>query len=214
MTLFLKKEKNWKDFVILKGVNPVVKFFTISDFIVISGFGLVSPIFAVFISDNIKGGNLEVVGIAGMIYLLTRSLLQIPIAQFIDKIKGEKDDFLILFLGSIAYSFIFLLYIIVTTPTQLYFIQFLYGLISALTLPGWYAIFTRHIDKRHEGMEWGVYTTFTDLGAAAAAGMGGFFASRFGFTNLFIVASIVSFVGALFLWGAYGSLKKKTIFDR
>lgn len=107
MQFFLKKEKNWKDFIMLKGVNPVVKFFTISDFIVLSGFGLVSPIFAVFITDNIKGGSLEVAGIAGMIYLLTRSLFQIPIAQFVDKIRGERDDFLILFLGSIIYSFIF-----------------------------------------------------------------------------------------------------------
>lgn len=97
---------------------------------------------------------------------------------------------------------------------QLYFVQFLYGLTSALTLPGWYAIFTRHIDKRHEGMEWGVYTTFVDLGGAAAAGIGGFLASNFGFNNLFIIASVVSFIGALFLLGAYGNLKNKSIFDR
>ncbi|HMB66165.1 MAG TPA: MFS transporter, partial [Patescibacteria group bacterium] len=68
------------------------------------------------------------------------------------------------------------------------------------------AIFTRHIDKEHEGVEWGVYRTMIDFGCAVAASLGGLLAYRFGFEPLFIVISIVSFMGALFLLLIYNEM--------
>ena len=189
------------------------RFFIISDFIVLSGFSLTAPIFAVFINDNIVGGTLEVIGISEMIYLLTRSLFQIPVANYVDRHKGERDDFLFLFFGSLSFSLIFIFYTIIETPNQLYLVQFLFGLISAFTLPSWYAIFTRHVDKKHVGTEWGIYRTFTDLGGAFSAAIGGFLAYKFGFTNLFLLVSGITFMGSLFLLGARSGLKKKAIFS-
>jgi len=84
---------NWKNYFILRKINSVIRILTISHVLIISGFGLVAPIFAVFINNTIKGGTLEVIGIASAIYLLAKSLGQIPSATIIDKIKGKKMIF-------------------------------------------------------------------------------------------------------------------------
>lgn len=191
----------------MKGINPVVRFLTISDILILSGFGLISPIFAIFIVDMINGGNLEVAGIASAIFLFSRSLVQIPAAVIIDKIKGEKDDFWALLIGSLIFSLVPLAYLFISSPLELYFVQFLYGLVMAFTYPSWLAIFTRHIDKEHEGIEWGIYQTFVDLGGAAAASLGGFLAYKFGFNLLFVLVSLISFVGSFFLVGIYRKMR-------
>ena len=74
----------------LKDINPVVRFLIISDTVLMGATGLLGPIFALFITDFIKGGNEAVAGLAAGIYLFTKSVLQIPIANLIDKIRGEK----------------------------------------------------------------------------------------------------------------------------
>jgi MFS family permease len=193
------RKRKTKSYFSLKTINPIIRYLTISDIMIVGGFGLVLPIFAVYITDTIDGGSVEVVGIEMTIYLLTKSLGQVPVATVVDKIKGEKDDFWLMFSGSIGLSVVPLLYIFITTPLELYLVQFLYGLLAAVTYPSWMAIFTRHIDPEHEGVEWSAYQTMVDLGSAGAATMGGFIAFRFGFTSLFVVVSITVLVGSVFL---------------
>jgi MFS family permease len=188
-------------------INSVVRFLTISDILVLGGFGLISPIFAVFITGQVSGATVETVGIAEGIYLLARSLTQIPFGQLIDKIKGEKDDFWFLFIGTLLLSVIPIAYIFCDTPGKLFVAQFAYGIISGSTLPTWLAIFTRHIDHEREGLEWGVYQTAAGLAGAAFAALGGFVAAEFGFKSLFIAVSILSFIGALFLLGIYSRMR-------
>ncbi len=203
-----KKPKKLKSAFSLNKINPVVRYFILSDILLIGALGLINPIFAVFVVENIKGATLEVVGISQMIYLLTSSVLQVPIANIIDKIKGERDDFWVMFIGTLLSSFVIFLYVFVSTPNQLYFVQFLYGITFALTVPTWFAIFSRHLDEKHEGMEWGMYKMLTDLGSAAAAALGGFIAFKFGFNYLFISVGLISIVGSLFLLGSYHKIRK------
>ena len=188
-------------------INPVIKILTFSDLIAMSGFGLISPIFAVYLNDNIVGGSLEVVGFAMTIYLIVKSVSQLIFAELVDKIKGERDDFWMMFLGSVGYSAIPLCYLLARNPTDIYIIQFVYGIFSAATFPSWMALFTRHADKDNEGMEWGIYYTLSDLGGAVAASMGGFLAVHYGFNMVFVLTSIMSFIGTAFLF----LIKKYTI---
>ena len=74
------------------------------------------------------------------------------------------------------------------------------------------AIFTRHIDKNMEGTEWGVYYTFTDLGGAVLATLGGFIAKSFGLPNLIILVTILCLIGATFLIPIRKHIKKKALF--
>ena len=194
-----KREADLKRYF-LQDINPVIRFLIISDVIFTGASGLLGPIFALFIENFIEGGNEIVAGLAVSIYLLTKSVLQIPIAHFIDKIRGEKDDFWILFIFTSLASLIPLLYLLVRTPLELYIVQFILGAFTAFTFPTYMAIFTRHIDKQKEGTEWGIYFTLTDLASAALAALGGYIANANGFKSLIIIVAVLGFVSALLLF--------------
>lgn len=63
-----------------------------SDLALLFGWGLVTPILAIFIVQNIKGGDAQVAGIAVGIYWLVKSVLQVPLANWLDEVDGEIDD--------------------------------------------------------------------------------------------------------------------------
>ncbi len=191
----------------LKSFNPVVKFLTISDIAIVGAGGLIVPIFALFVEDFIVGGNAAVAGMAAAVFLFTKSIFQIPIAYIIDKIRGEKDDFWFLFTASVLMSFIPLLYLVISTPLELYIVQFVYGLIVAMTFPSFMTLFTKNIDKGKEGVEWGVYFTLTDLVSAAFASIGGFLAVTYGYDSLIVIVSVLMFFGALLIYPIRRNIK-------
>ena len=201
--------QKWKTYLMLN-FNPAIRWLIISDTIIMASSGLLAPIFAVFITDFIKGSNIQVAGIAVTIFLLTKSIAQIPAASIVDKIKGELDDFWILLIGSIIMSLVPIGYIFIQTVPQLYAVQFINGLITAFTFPSYMAIFTRHIDKQKEGTEWGIYFTLTDLSGAAAGAIGGTIAFYIGFQWVFISVALLSLVGSLALVLIYQQMKKAT----
>ena len=183
----------------LQGMNPVIRFLIVSDTVIMGAAGLLGPIFALFIEDYIVGGNEAVAGIAAGIYLLTKSIMQIPIAYVIDKIKGERDDFWLMFIFSLLIALIPLAYLFISTPLELFIVQFFLGLFTAFTFPTYMAIFTRHIDKKKEGTEWGVYFTLVDVTSAAMAAIGGYIAASFGFHSLILLVVIFSVLGSFLL---------------
>lgn len=207
--IFMIKRSTKISHYFLRDINPVVRFLIISDIMIVGAAGLLGPIFALFIEGFIVGGNESVAGLAAAIYLFTKSILQIPVAHFIDKIRGEKDDFWILFIATILIALMPLFYLVIHTPIQLYLVQFALGLITAFTFPPYMTLFTRHIDKGKEGTEWGVYFTLTDLLSATLAAVGGFLAATQGFQVLIIAVVIVSLMGALSLWQIKPYIKLK-----
>lgn len=191
-------------------INPVIRIMIISDILILSAFGLLAPVFAVFLLGSIQGGSAEVAGFAAMVWLFSRAVFQIPVAIFIDRRTGERDDFLINFCGSIGVSLIPLLYLAASLPIHIYIIQGLYGFLHALTFPSYKAIFTRHIDPHREGLEWALFDTTTDLGTALAAATGGIIAVTLGFRALFICVSFFSLLGTFLLLRVYPLLRKRT----
>ena len=191
--------KNITDYLTFKGVNKVVKVLIFSDVLMMGSFGLITPVFAVYITQTITGGTVEVVGIASTIYLLTKSLGQLFAAEIVDRIKGERDDFWSMFIGSLVMCAVYALYLVIDAPWQLYAVQFLNGLATAFTFPSWMGIFTRHVDKDHEGKEWGMYFTTVDLSTAATAAIGGVIAYTLGFKPLFIAIVVIGVLSSLLL---------------
>jgi len=191
-------------------INPVIRALIASDILILSAFGLLAPIFAVFLLEDIQGGSAEVVGFAAMIWLFSRAIFQIPTAIFIDRRTGERDDFWINFGGSVGMSLIPLAYLFASLPIHIYLIQAVFGFFHALTFPSWKAIFTRHIDPHREGLEWAVFDTTTDLGTAITAATGGVIAVTLGFRALFIFVSLFSFLGTLLLLRIYPLMREET----
>lgn len=183
-----------------KSINKVVKVMVFSDLFLSSGWGLIAPILAIYIIKNIKGGDVEVAGIATGIYWLVKSILQLPIARYLDKNHGEKDDFFALVFGTILASLTPIGFIFAVLPWHIYFLQVIHALGVAMAVPSWSAIFTRHIKKGQEAFSWSLDSSFIGLGAGAAGFLGGIIAKIFGFIPLFIMVSVFGLTAAfLFL---------------
>lgn len=183
--------------MLLKSINKVVKVMVFSDLFLNSGWGLISPILAIYILGTIKGGNIQVAGIAMGTYWLGKSVLQIPIAHYLDKNHGEKDDYYALIGGTLLASLTPIGFIFATLPWHIYVLQGLHALGMAMAIPSWSAIFTRHIEKKREAFCWSLDSSSIGLGAGVAAILGGTIAEIFGFIPLFIGVSIFGIVAAL-----------------
>jgi len=187
-----------------KLINKIIKVLIISDFFFNLGWGLMGPLFAIFIIQNITMGNIaesaKVAGFASFFYWVTKSLLQIPIGNYLDKNHGEKDDYQFLFIGTIMMAFVPLGYLLATQAWHIYLLQIFYGVGAAVAIPPFAAIFTRHIDKGREALAWSIYSTFLGIAVGIAGGIGGIMVSIFGFQYVFIFVSLFTIFSDILLF--------------
>ncbi len=180
-------------------VNRIIKYLIISDLVFWSSWGLISPIFAVFIIEKIEGGSIFIVGMATAVYWISRSFLRIPIGIFLDTCPGEKDDYLFLVIGLFIAALVPFGFVFASLPIHIYLLQAVYAIGMAMTSSGWAAIFTRHIDKGRESTEWGIDATSVGFGIGIFGAVGGWAVTHFGFNPVFIVVGIFGLVGASIL---------------
>lgn len=188
-----------------KNINKAIKILVAVDFFYNSAFASFAPIFAIFVTSKVNGGSASVAGFATAMFWLTKSLVQLPIARFLDTTDGEHDDFWAMFFGYFLSSFVPFAYLFVSQPWHLYVLQAFYGFLMAWAAPAWYGIFTRHVDKWRVSFEWSMESVFAiGLATAGATALGGYIVDRFGFDVLFIAAGCIS----LFASGLLLFLKK------
>ncbi len=182
-----------------KNINPIVKIFVIADFFYNAAFASFAPVFAIFITGQIVGGSASVAGFATATFWVVKSIFQLPVARFLDRTDGEKDDFWAMWAGYFFTGFIPLAYIFVNEPWHLYVIQGVYGFLMAWLVPAWYSIFTRHVDKWRISFEWSLESVFSvGMATAGAAALGGYLVDKFGFELLFLISGLTA-IGASFL---------------
>lgn len=178
-------------------LNKVVRILIQADLVFLSAFGLITPIFAVFITSQIKGGDIKVVGFAAAVYWILKSILQIPIGKFLDKRKGERDDLYCLVIGYFLAGIVAFGYIFSYLPWHIYGLQAIYAIGMAMGIPAWAAIFTRHIDRGKEAFEWSLESSALSFGVGVTGALGGILVSRFGFNLVFILTGIFAILGGL-----------------
>jgi len=187
----------------LKKVNKIIRFMVYSDFVFHSGWGLISPIFAIFIIQRITNGDAlkaaEVTGFATLVYWVVKSFLQIPIGSNLDKNHGEKDDFRFMVLGTFITGIVPFGFLFSSQAWHIYVLQILHAVAMAMVIPSWSAIFTRHIDKGKEAFEWSLESTSLGFATGIAGAIGGATVALLGFNIIFIFVGILSIVSALML---------------
>ena len=181
-------------------INKVVWVMVVTDFFVNSAFGSFAPVFAIFITGQIVGGDAKVAGFAASVYWIVKSLVQLPIARFLDRAKTEERRFWAMFYGYLFSAFIPFTYLFVSEPWHLYLTQAIFGICMAWAVPAWYSIFTNHVDKWRVSFEWSLESVFS-VGAATAmaTAIGGFVADKFGFDVLFLSAGSLAVLSSLLL---------------
>jgi MFS family permease len=178
------------------GVNKVVLTLVYSDFLMLSASGFLAPIYAIFVTQQIKGATIATVGFVSMVSLVVKSAAQVPISAYVDSKRGELDDFRAMLFGSVIVSLVPLLYYFFAHEVwQLFALESLNGIGYAFCVPTWLAIYSRHLDKHKESTQWALHSNVVGMGMAVTAAVGGVLAERFGFRVLFLIISVMSFLG-------------------
>jgi MFS family permease len=180
-------------------VGRLVKFFVISDFFLLAGWGLIDPVFSVFIIQRVIGGTLLVVGIAAAIYWIIRSVAQIPIANYLDRTPGEHDDFMALIGGLMLVGISAIAMCWVTRIWELYAIHAIQAVAFALYYASWPTIYSRHLDKQSVSLDWSLDSSVSGVGAGVTGFLGGVIAETLGYNIVFVGAGIMAFIAAFVL---------------
>ncbi len=187
-------------------MNRVIKLLLFSDIFLVTGFGLIEPVFAIYVSDKLTGGSVFAVGLASTIYFVTKSLVELPFSRYVDTHNRRKFWLL---LGTMCTAAVPLIYVFATRVEHIYLAQILYGIGSGLAFPTWLGLWSTSLDTHHESYEWSIYQAMTGFGAGAAAAVGSALVELVGFQFTFIIVGLISTLGcAILLILPEGSFKK------
>ncbi len=190
-------------------VNQVIRTLVLADFFVNAGFNVFAPVVAIFITKQVSGGTIQAIGFGAALVQIAKICVELPVSKMLDKNHGEYDDFFSLIFGSSLIALVPFLYLFAHQMTHIYLIQTIYGVGIAFSVPPWYAIFTRHIDKMQESFEWTLDSIAVGLGAAGAAAVGGFLAQHFGFQFIFITGGLFAVFGGVMQIRIFRHIKAK-----
>jgi predicted MFS family arabinose efflux permease len=181
-------------------LSKFIKRFIIADAALFAGWGFVDPIFSVFLVREIAGASLVTVGIATAIYWILKSALQVPIAVYLDKTDGERDDFNTLIAALVVVGVGAMSFALATKVWHIYLIQIIKAVGFAMYVSSWPALFSRHLDKKHTSLDWSLDSTSVGLAIGATGLLSGVVATWLGYSAVFILAGIFSFVSAAILF--------------
>lgn len=174
-------------------MNKKLLLLILSDVLILSSFGLIGPIFAIFIIDSIEGGSVVAAGLSTTIFLVVKSLVQMPLSKyFIDKEKHKTHSLL---LGTLLIISVPFIYFFAKNVNAIFAAQAVYGLGAAMAYPAWFSLFTAYIDKKHKGFEFSLWSTSVGIGAAIAAFLGANIAASIGFKSLFFIVGFIALLG-------------------
>jgi len=186
-----------------KSLNKVIRLLIISHFFLSSGWGLLAPVFAIFLVENIAAGSAaegaKIAGYAALVYWVSKSILQIPISQYVDKIRGEKDDFWFMVIGTFIGVVVPFGFLFASFPWHIYALQLIWALSMAMLTPSRNAVFSRYLNKNGEAFAWGIDSTFMGLGTGICGALGGVIVSFFGFEAIFFLVGVGTFLSGILL---------------
>jgi len=186
-----------------KGVNKIIKAYIYWDLVINSAWGLLGPVFAIFLLERIAVGDVaqgaKVAGFATLSYWFTKSIMQIPIGKYLDKNHGERDDYWFYIVGVLITGLVPFGFLFSYLPWHIYILQILHGAGMSMIIPSSYAIFIRHTDKGREAYESSLDSTLLGVGAGITGAIGGIVAGYFGFYLIFILTGILTLVSVFII---------------
>jgi MFS family permease len=172
--------------------NCLIVKIIVANFFIQAGWGLIAPVFAIFITAQIKGGSLELVGIAVGIHWIVKSVIQPFLAYRMDVVKGEHDDMKFLLKGTAIATVVPLMYLFASEIWHVIILEAIRGVGLAMVIPTLSGILTRHVDKNWEVYTWSLQSTGVGLAAGFSAIFGGVIASLLGFNAVFVAVALIN----------------------
>ena len=171
-------------------INPLVEAFILSETFLWSAWYFVIPILAIFVVKDIKGGDIQVAGLAFSFYLLVRIIFEIFTGRYLGGSQGK--SFMITFVGILFLSVSYLGFAFLHSILGLFLSYAVMGVGLGIASPAKNALFVTHLDKNKEASEWSIYDALTFIGMAFSTALGGFIAAQYGFDFLFLFAAALN----------------------
>ncbi len=178
-------------------MNRTMKLLMLSDIFVLTGFGLIQPILAIFINNGVTGGTVFTAGLASALFMLTKSLVQLPFGKYID---GRARKMRWLMIGTLLMALVPIIYLTAHSIYQVYLAEVIYGIGSGLAYPTWLGLWSANLDKGKESFQWSIYSTSTGIGTAATGAAGAAISTLAGFTATFLLAGLLCLLGCAALF--------------
>ena len=156
---------------------------------------MLGPIYALFVEDI--GGDLMDASIAGSIFALVAGITTLVSGRYSDKMRENE---LIVVLGYVIMGIGFLSYAWVASIVMLFVVQAIVGLGEAIYAPAFDAVYSKHLDGRKSGAQWGAWEAMNYFTTAVGAVVGGGIVTLFGFQVLFVVMAGLCFGSALYIY--------------
>jgi MFS family permease len=85
-----------------------------------------------------------------------------------------------------------------TNDITMLFISFgISGVGLGIAAPGKLVLFSTHLDKNRESLEWGIHDAMVFFCMSLAAAAGGLIAANYGFKTLFILSTIINLLAII-----------------
>ena len=174
--------------------RPLKILLSTSSLIMLAG-AMLGPIYALFVEEI--GGDLLDASITGGVFALAAGITTLISGRFSDKIKENE---LIIVVGYIIMGIGFMSYTVVHSIWTLLIVQAIIGFGAAIYGPAFDAVYSKYLDKKQLGRQWGAWESMAYFTTAAGAFLGGLIVTGFGFNVLFIIMATMSFMSALYIY--------------
>ena len=174
--------------------NPAIKALLIGDSLVLTSIAMLTPIYAVFVSE--AGGDLLDVGITAAALAFGSALAALLAGRVADKTRNKRRFVII---GYVITGLGFLLFTTVHSIWYLAAIQVVVGLVQAFAQPAYDALYSMHLDKGQEAEGWGAWEAVAYFAAGVGALGGAAIVSATNFSTLFVMMAALCLVSAIYV---------------
>lgn len=171
--------------------NSALKVLFVSNAIYMFGALLLGPLYAVYVQRI--GGGVLLVSVSTAVFYVTSTLFLLFVSRWGDRVR-EKEMMLVA--SYVIRGLCFLSYMFIDRALYLILVQVAFGLAEALGTPTFGALFSKHVDKKEEVMEFSDWALVSNLVMALGTILGGFVVSGLGFNFLFVTISVLCFISA------------------
>jgi predicted MFS family arabinose efflux permease len=171
------------------------KAFTVllSNYGAITSFGLLVPIFALFVVE--LGGTAKDAGIASAIYYFLGGIFMLLLRPLINRSKNRTKYYI--FGNGLQAVCAFLLLFVDTLP-QLFVLQAIFAFAAALRVPAQRALFGQYEDKGKEGSEWATFEGGNYIIMGLSAAFGGIIAVTLSFDSVFLAMTFIQTLSTIY----------------
>lgn len=158
--------------------------------------GVFAPFYAVFVVEELHG-NLAFAGMSWGVFTIISGVLMLLFIKWELRVREQE---LLLALGFLVRSVVFVSYAFMDSLPQLLLTQVLWGIAAAIGVPAFASLYSTHTTRDHSIGEWGGLEGVSAIASGVAALVGGLVIESFGFQIVFFIMAGISFLLALYIW--------------